>query len=343
MATQRVELQGNDISAYVQSIPNVALEAGSYGQVTINPITSLVGLNTRAFWTASNPASPFFNNPDLKSMDLRIYLNDVLTFQGGILSINTNGAARTASVSLRSVSQILNESGCIYSSIEPESPAMAASMILTRYGVPFDSGSFSAANQFYVNEGVLVRVQTLSPDQTILSVLQRLTEIGVARLSLVNNELRWDSFDVTNDDPPLYTFTDEQGNPDGITLLTPAPNDEALQKDALESYNVTWLGTPTAAYGNQERPGKAIDGGPDQAVRITDFDTAVWVGDRWLQLLQRPQRRITVHVPERIGRTVQLAMAVAVDYSKWNRAIIMDVVRINSSTKTTTQIVGLTR
>lgn len=341
---QRVYLFGTDISEFVATVPEVELNVGEYGQVLINPIPSFTGNNVFGFWDSQNQASPFYGAVDLSSYSIEIMNDGQPTFSGSILMINASNEALTAEVQLRSSFQKTLEGGCVYASPEDgETPSMAAANILIQYDVPIDAGSFAAANAIYDADEVLIRIQSIQPDQTILAVLQMIADVGVARISLSNGMVRYDVYNPDLATSPLYTFTDDVRNDDGCTLLEPAPNTEFIQKDQVNGYTVEWAGTPTADFGDSTAIKKTVSGPADGVLQIMSFQSAVWIGERWLTYLQRPQRRITLSVPVGIAKQLDTGYPIAVQWSRWSNTITLDITAINASQKVAAIVVGTTR
>lgn len=341
---QRVYLFGNDISEFVASIPGIELNAGEYGQVVVSPIPSIMGNNVFGFWDSQNQASPFYGAMNLSNYSVMITNDGQTTFDGSILSIAADNDSLTADVQLRSEFQRTLEGGCIYASpVAGETPSAAIANILTLYGIEVDAGSFAAAGSIYEADNVLIRIQSILPDQTIINIMQMIAEIGVARISLSEGRVRYDVFDPTIDTSPLYIFSDSDRNADGCTLLAPNPRVEFLQKDVITGYTVEWAGTPTADFGSDTATKKTVSGPTDGVLQIMSFQAAVWIGERWLSYLQRPQRRITFTVPVNIAKQLDTGYPIAIEYSKWGTAVTLDTVLINTSQKVSATIAGVTR
>jgi hypothetical protein len=341
---QQVLLLENDIGDFVSQVPGVELNAGEFGQVVTAPIPSITGNNVTGFWDTQNQASPFFGAMSLDGYQIQIINDGQITFTGSILNINADYESLTANVNLRSDFQTALESGCIYvSPLEGETPSQAAANILTLYDIPVDAGSFAAATSIYSDDNVLIRIQSLLPDQTILGVLQLIADVGVARISLSAGVVRYDVYNPDLDTESLYTFSNDVRNPDGCTILEPSPNTEDLQKDLTQGYTVEWAGTPTADFGADTARKKTVSGPSDGVLQIMNFQAAVWIGERWLAYLQRPQRRVTVTVPVEIAKQLDVGYPVSIQYGRWGAPLLIDIVLINASEKVAATIGGVTR
>lgn len=352
MSTQRVYLFNSDITEFVVDIPNLTITAGEYGQVTVAPLTGFTGNNARGFWDKRNQASPFYGATDFSTYGVRVENDGQTVFDGSILDILPSAQDRTADVQLRTPLMTALESGCVYASDDfngdddTVSPAKAISQILTQYSIPFDPGSFAAADTYYSSFNVDIRVVALG-NQSIMSMIQRIAEIGIARVYLSDNLVRLDVYNPDLDLAPLYTFSDFPQNPDGCTFLVAPPNPEPIQKDKITGYSVEWA-TPNSAlwanFGDDTALKKTISAGADSDIQIVDSDTAVWVGAQWLAYMQRPQDLIRWTTRSVIGKQLSLGYPVALQYSRWgSSAITVDLVSINNASAGGSELIGVTR
>jgi hypothetical protein len=343
MSTVNVYLLDQNINDFVVDVPKMTLGGGEYGQLLVNPLPQITGNNVRRFWSQQNQASPFYGSTSLFGFPIRIEQDGVVIFDGHVLNIDVDDSSRTAQVQLRSQFQKVMESGCVYVSLDDEFPSQAAQKILTQYGIPIDAGSFGAATAVYSTDLVYINIQQPLGDTTVATVLQAICELGVARIALSNGVLRFDVWTENLDTNPLYTFTDEvPNNPDGCTLMVPAPADQSIQKDLIQGYTVEWVGG-TEDFGGEFDNKKTISGPADGVVSISSSQAAVWIGRQWLTYMQRPQRRITINVPTRIAKSLDVAYPIGVLYSRWGESLTIDITSINAGNMVVTTIVGTTR
>lgn len=342
--SRSVLLFDQDISEYVDEIPEVLLTAGEYGQLIVSTIPSITGINVDGFWSQRNQASPFYGAVALHGYPIKIVNDGQITFLGSILTISTDGGGKSATVNLRSALHDTIESGAVVASEEDgQTPSEIVAGILNAYNIPYDAGSFAAATAIYNADNVLLYAVQTFPDQTIQAIIQTIAEIGVARIALSGGLVRYDVYNPVSPPGPLYTFSDSTTNEDGCTLFAPAPSVETVQKDKTEGFYVEWVGTPPATLGSEFVARRTVSGPADSPVRILSFQAATWIGDRWLRYLQRPQQQIRFSVPVEIARQLDVGYAVAIEYSRWGSAMTVDIVSINASRKVAAEIVGLTR
>lgn len=341
MADRRVYLFDSDISQYVADIPSITPSTGDYGQVTRNDLDSLTGQNTQGFWDTANPASPFYGAADDAGFMIQIEQAGTITWTGAIQSIVSDAKSRTAAVGLRSVLQDALEDGAIYASAAQVTPATAARELLELYRIPIDATSFANANAIYTTDGVYVHVKQLDPDSSLLDLLQRIAEIGVARIYSVNGVVFFDVFETPGTES-LVTFTDSSLS--GVTLWSP-PRVESAQKDRVTGYNVQWAGNPAATFGLESQQPRTIQGTLNDTVQITTLQAAVWIGERWYRYLRTPQQRVSFVAPIGYARSLALGYAISVEYTSggWAAPLIMDITQIDFGNSLYATITGLTR
>lgn len=345
---QRVYLFNQDISEFVTEVPGVTLNSGEYGQVTIAPIPSLLGNNARNFWDTGYQASPFFGAQNLQNYALRIENDGQVVFDGAVLNIAPDPTGKTATIQLRTALMDALEGGCGYASDDFNdgglvTPSTAIAQILTQYNIPYDPGSFAAADALYGADNVDLFIFCLG-DQSIMSVIQRIAEFGVAKVYMSGGLVRIDVYDPDRDLDPLYTFSDLPTNQDGCTLLQEAPKAITIQKDVINGYSIKWVNPDLPAdFGDSTAKKKTLDGSATSDIQIPDLDTAVWIGERWLSYMQRPQDLIRWFTRADIAKQLDLGYPVAVHYTRWGNPITVDLVTINNAATASAELVGVTR
>jgi hypothetical protein len=337
---QKIYLFGQDISEFVSQIPAVIQSSTDYGQLIINDIPSITGINTRGFWDISNPSSPFYGAPSLTNYKIEIEQDGEITYTGYIQSIQTDNQNRTATVNLQSILQSLLDKKIIYSSATQLTPSQVVADICNLYKIPFDSGSFGAANTIYNNDNIYITANYLNPEVSILDVFQQIAQIAVAAIYSINGILYYDVF-YTRTADPIYQFTDDHDDQNGISILS-APVIENVEKAETNGYSVEWAGEPTATFGLETDRGVSISAGADQNIKITSLQAAVWLGELWLEYLNHPQRRITFQTRAVLGKSLSIGYPISIEYRN-NQIETIDIFSIDNSSKVFSTLVGLTR
>ena len=339
--SQQVLLNNEDISEFVSSIPALVQQTGEIGQVIINDIPSFVGQNRSGFWDAQTASSPFFGT-DASAFEIRIKQDGIETYCGNIKNIKSNGAARTAEVTLRSAIQEMLERGCIYVSPDGgETPADAVRNIATLYKIPINTASFGISAGIYSLDNALVQVVAIDPDASVLEIIQQIADIGVAKVYAMNGFLFYDVFRERTS-VPLVQLSDNPTNADGTTLFS-HPVTEISEREKVFGYNLQTMQGPVT-FGTADQQGRSISAGADSPVRIPTLQAGVVFGELSLDYLNKVQRRITFQVPKRIGRELPIDAAVSVEYTSRDWAITtLDIIALDNSNKVFSVITGLTR
>lgn len=339
---KQVYLSGIDISNYVADFSVIPQQVGEYGQVTINSLQSLTGINQDGFWDSLNPASPFYGVVNLNAFELVVTLEGVTIFSGEIISIVADNQTRTADVIVRDALQQKMEHGCEYASEAPESPALAIANICDLYLIPFDNASFGRANALYSADSVVVSCYLLRPDLTTIEVIQMLCELGCARVWSQEGTLYIDVYRDDRDVSPVVIIQDDVATYRTATLWQ-APMVTPIEKEKTTGYAITWVGGETT-FGPDSASRKSINGGNDQPIRVQTLQSAIWIGEKWLSYLSAPQKRVEVVTDAQIGRALALLYPIEIEYTRGNWAnIIADTVVIDNSDKLVSRIVALTR
>jgi hypothetical protein len=335
----QVFLANQDISEHVATVPPLVQSAGEYGQLVVNDIPALTGVNLAGFWDAQNPASPFFG-VDPTVFTLSVQEDGVTTFFGHIKTVRSDNAARTAEVEIRSVIQDGLDHGAIYVSQSKETPADAVANLCSLYKIPIDAGSFGYSSAYYTSNLVFIDVRRLSPEGSVLDLIQQIAEYGCARVYVWQQRVYFDVYQTSNV-APLYTFTDSLSNEDGVTIYS-HPIVETIEKEKVTGYHITTMKEP-AILGSGQEQGKTLEGGPDSAIRILTQQAGVWLGELWISYLNRFQKRISFDIPSYIGREFPLGQPFILDYTlrKW-APVTLQCTGIDNSSRLSNRITGVT-
>ncbi len=335
--SRQVFLLGNEVSRIIE-IPPLTQSTGEVGQVTRNDIPSFIAENSTGFWDPLAQNSPFFNG-DPSNFDVEIKKDGKTIFEGKIKNINSNNAARTAEVTLRSGLQILLERGIIYVSVVKETPADAVKNIASLYKIPVNASSFAAANVAYDLNLVFVTVNLQKPEMTAMAAMQQLADIGNARIYSQNGVLNFDT-SLPRTGVSIFTFSDDKK--DRITLYS-HPEMEIVEKDKSKGYRIETL-RGAVSLGAEFEQSRSISAGPEAPIRIVSRQAGIYLGDRRVDYQQQFQRRITFDIPASVADELLLGMAVGLNYTSNNwKSQIMDISKIEPGSLTTSKITGLTR
>lgn len=338
-----VTLVGQDISKQIQALPVLPIASGMFGQLSISALPDLIGLNETGFWDIQNPASPFYGAPSLNGFTITVTNDGIQVMSGTIQSIVADYTSGTATVTVRGSLQAALEKGCEYVSDVGVTPSFIASDLLQLYGFTIDPGSFAAAEAIFAADNVSLYARFLSPDVSIQEALQQLCELTCSRIYVVNDVFYMDAYQELTTSP-ITTFQDRHDTGAPITIWSQGgPIVSDIEKEAADGYVVQWSGSPQASYGNSTAARKTISGANDQPLRITDFDTAVWIGRQWLSYLNRPQQQIQFGIPPSFGAQLQLGFPVAIDYQLWVDPVTIDIIAIDNSNPAVCVIAGSTR
>ncbi len=337
---QTILLDGNDISQYVNSIPPIVKNAGTYGQLIINDIQEFKGINTKRFWDLAAEESPFYNAKSLDVFAIEIIVDGVTTFAGKILNIDSDSTTKVATISLRSDLQTALEKGIVYVSTPADTPSNIVKDICNLYGIATDDRSFSRSNTEYLANSVQVSA-FFRGETKLLGAFEQIAELGIARIYNVNQKIYFDVYrEKTND--PVITFSSESAGE--VNLYTMVGN-KLLEKDQIQGYSIEWIGGAGGSLvtlGDETQRGITITAGYDNPVRIMTLQTAVWIGRKWFAYLNKVQKKISIRVPENVGKSLSIDDTVLVRYRDYSDTII-DIMSIDNSSLLFSFLVGLTR
>jgi hypothetical protein len=337
--TQVILNTTEDITEHVAAVSQSKATAGDYGQLAINDINELQGVNTRGFWDTNNPISPFFNSLQDFNTKIEIFLENQNVFTGTISTIKANNESARATVLLKSELQTALEQGIIYASDDQATPSQIIDEIASLYKIKIDNISFSRSSFIY-NQNNIFLSAFYQGETTVLKAIENIAQIGIARVYADNNRLHLDVFH-DRDDTPLFTFTDDVNTQ---TNLYSNPQTELLEKEEISGYQIEWIGGAggnLVTFGNEESRGKQINAGADQPVKIMTLNAAVWIGERWLEYLNSKVEKITFKVAANIGKSLSILDGIRVDYK--GRSNIVDIVEIDRSGIVSYNVTGVVR
>jgi hypothetical protein len=334
-----ITLNGNNITSYILTIPNIENQASDYGQIATLAMPNLVGDNRTYFYDINNPASPFYGAIDLSKYSVEIIDNGLVIFQGTIDSLQSDNTTKQANITLKSDIQRILEEGLIYASDATSSdPATMVREICTLYKIPVNSETFNRSASIYNADNVSTTA-FFQGEGTILDGIQQIAEIGCARVYTDNNALSFDVFSTRESDP-IATFSDDRIDTSYKPLYSHI-NPQNIPKEPINGYKVEWVGGFPATFGNSEKQGKTISGTYSNTVRIMTLQAAVWIGEKWLEYFSTPQNLINFRISTKIGRSLRLNYPVQLRYRGINT--IVDISSIDNSNIVYSEMWGQTR
>jgi hypothetical protein len=334
---RQVFLLGNDISDKVVSIPDVVTTAGDFGQLTVNDLPNITGDNQDGFWDNTNQGSPFYGAREISDYDIEIYNKSEKVYIGTIQGIQINNQDKTATVTLKSKIQRALEKGLVYASVENSNPATMIQEICSLYKIDCESASFGRANGVYELDNV--RTSALFKNEgTVADGIQQILEIGIGRIYLQNNRLYYDVF-REKETPVIFTASDKVDNTNGVTLFG-HPNVTIIEKEPITGYNIKYI-QGAAIFGDTENQGKSIDGSYASPVRIMTLQSAVWIGERWMDYFGKPQQIIDFSIASNYGKAMRITDPIGIEYR--GRTFTTDITSINNSLQLESKLGGITR
>ena len=140
----------------------------------------------------------------------------------------------------------------------------------------------------------------------------------------------------------IFTFSDDTSQINGVTIYS-HPMIEYVEKEPINGYSIVTT-NGTAIFGNVENQAKTIQAGQDSPIQILSLQAGVWIGEKWIEYMNRNQKRITFDIPSKYAKTVPLGAPITISYSSGNwEDIVLDIVSIDNSSDVSGQIIGVSR
>jgi len=183
-------------------------------------------------------------------------------------------------------------------------------------------------------------VNRVRPEGSVFGLIQEIAAMACIRLYSINGVLYCDNSEVQTK-PSLATFTDR--HIDGTINLYSNPISTRLDKELINGYYIETL-QGAATFGETQKQAKTINGGFDSSIQIKSLQAGVFLGELWIDYLNRVQNQIAFKIPKGYG--VQLALNDAViirnSLAGWDD-ITADLISIDNTTQVTSDLIGLTR
>jgi hypothetical protein len=312
-----VYIEDQDIYPYVVGNSfSVEQNRAQFGQVLINSVPSITGIDIDDFWNPLNPASIFYGVSDLTTISVRIENDDTVVFDGFIESVTSNGD-QTVTVDLQSSLQRALQTNIIYSTAGQNlDPAQIFIEICELYSINYDPVSALNSSAVYQLNEVLCSSVVGSPTTKVTEYLDQLAMIGVAAIYAVGNVLYFEVFQDETIDYPVYTLLNSSDQSEYFILTNPII--ASVQKEIPQGYAVTYYspGLPTqeatATYGDEQNS-FAVEGGEGAIVRIASLQAATWIGLAYLAYLARPDSQVTLNISTVLASELQVGWQMELD------------------------------
>jgi hypothetical protein len=339
MSALTVYLNGNiDITEYVHSRPSLRSEIPLFGQMMVGSSATIDVVNKDGWANYNNPASPFYGFPDLSEFTVSIFYDDQKMFEGLIDSIHKNGLLAT--ISLQSEICKLVSQRLIYASTEISNPAKIFREICTQYSIPYDPISVGHSESIYELNEVRCSAYILTPDSDIASVFQMLCTVGVARIYSNHGVLY---FDVYEDIYPVGICTIDSRAFNANNYLITNMEISNVPRDTMTGYDIETV-KGTASYQSDSEAMQTINAGSDAIVRINTLQSAVWIGETWIEYTGRDDTQTRFGVATKtLGRDLEIGYPVDVYDKDTGNTLTVEITSIDRSDTIVTQCQGVTR
>lgn len=283
------------------------------GQVLINSIPGIQGIDTSGFWNPLNPVSIFYGVNDFTLYTIKIISDSSVVFEGFIQNITRNsGDSGIVDIELQSEIQRLLETNIIYTSGGDMNPSKIFAEVCDLYKIKYDPVSQGRSNYKYELDEIKCSVSILKPEISILEFFDQLSQVGIASIFSIGNVLYFNVYENNSISEILYELNDTSFS-DAYFILT-EPTISNVKKDIPSGYSIKYkTSTPpnfenTLEYGDQKNS-FSIDGGSASTIKISNLQSATWTGENWMRYLNRTDSQISFDISS------NLASELHVDYT----------------------------
>jgi len=294
-----IHVQGNSLSLQSAKAP--------IGQVLINPIPTMVGIDTDGFWNPQNPASVFFGYNDYSVFEVTAYDEGIEVFSGRIKNISRQ-SNDTVNVQMQTELQIALNKNLIYSGLSMN-PARLFMDMCQKYNIKYDPVSTLRSSNIYELDEIVVSSDVLVPNTPILSWLQQLAQTGVASIYSIGDYLYYKVYESGSIENPVCTL-ENTSDSDEYWLLS-KPILSSREKEIPEGYLITYYDPDfskedqTAPFGIEDNA-FSISGGQNDLIRIDTLQSAVWIGEKWLSFLSRTDAPVQLGIDTKLARDLKI-------------------------------------
>jgi len=327
-----------DITEYVHSRPVIVDEMPNFGQLMVSGITSLEVVNKWGWADVNNPASPFYGYATLEDFTITIKQDDETIYTGVVDQVIKDGQLGT--IEMEPTLQKVISKKCIFASDEISNPARIFRRICELYKIPYDSNSVNVSESIYELDEVRCSAYLLNPDMDIASVFQSLCDVGIARIYSYRNLFYFEAYqDIEL--IPVFTISSVPSNPGNYLIQPPVISN--LPRDPFVGYEIeTTQGNATYQKGTGTM--QSINAGNDSEVRINTLQSAVVIGERWIEYAGLSQKQVDFIVPAKtLGRELQLGYPVSVYDADSQSTIDVEIRYIEQTDTVVTTCQGVSR
>ncbi len=300
-----------------QSI-EIVKQVSDYGQAIVTPAITLTLSDKDNRYNSRYGSGMFYNYPDYSEFKVSI-LGDsgsiglsTMLYRGQIQEVNSDTGNQTT-ITINSELQKQLEPRFIYVSEAQMNPAEILRELCIQRGIEYDVNSINVSSNIYDNNAVVCSAKVLKPDTSILSFLQALAQIGIARIYTIDNKIAMNVYDKTAVPVPVITF-DTSVHSGSNPLLSKVVY-ETIHKDPPQGYNVQWVGGVTEYTTESKFSDKfiqQISGGNDALVRIESLQSAVWIGETWHHFLNKESAVLTGDIAREYGVQIDLGYPIQI-------------------------------
>jgi hypothetical protein len=339
---RNIYLNDVNINEYTIEIPSITESAGDYGQLTVTEFPQVRGLNSTQFWDVTFQASPFYNASNYNTFKIRVENDGIDVFEGVIQNIDSDNESKIANVTLKSKIQKALEQKIIFASDGFVTPATVVREICSLYEIEINENTFRQSESIYNIDNVFISV-FFKGEITVLEALQRIAQVGVARIYVNEQKINFEVYKIKNA-APIFTASDLITNEDEVTLYSHIKT-ERVEKEPIEGYRIEYAnggaGPNAAVFGTEAQQSFTLDGSYASEIRIYSLQAAIWIGDTWIDYMKRTQQRVSFKVGAEFGKTLKLNYAIQIVYR--GQSFIVDIISINNNNILFSEIIGMTR
>lgn len=297
-----VEIDGIDVSDDVISAPISLVVKPDWGEIPTSPDLTLTLQNLNNQYSPHNLTSLFPGNK-LSDVPLKVFRGGIIRWDGFIDDINIDLTRKYAIIKGETLLQnALNKSSKTF--FGANTPSQLAINVLQQHNIQIDTESFQIAEDILNDIPVQAEI---SPDVfdwqgTLGDILQMIAVAGIARFFYTTDgKIGMDTFNLLDNRPSVFTLTDND--------LEQQPSVTTEIRDSLRGYKVQYkydtveeliTGVP---FNN---PLQTIDMGANQAVTLIDLGSAVYLGERWIEVSETPYYRIVLNLDHEIASNLTL-------------------------------------
>lgn len=299
-----VLIGGIDITEFVISAPIAGVMKPDWGEIPTSPALSVLLENLEGQFSPNNLVSIFFGN-SVENISLVVFRGGVIRWDGIIDSISIDISRKYATIKGETLLQnALNKSSKVF--FGQDTPSQLAIDVLQQHNVPIDTESFQIAEDLLNDIPVQAEIvpDIFDWEGTLGDILQMLAVAGIGRFFYnTSGAIGFDTFNLLDNRPSAFELTDD--------LLEQQPSITIEIRDRLRGYKVQYkFGTVEELITGVpfNNPLQTIDLGANSAVTLTGAGSAVYLGERWIEVSETPYYRITLNLDHEMASNLTMNM-----------------------------------